>query len=345
MPKRKKQHPGYYWYFDDWQGDVGVQQLSYTAKGLWRDMLDTMHQVTPQGVLPGDLELLAVKMGFSSPLVRKAWAAEVAPLIEEIEAAGVLSRGHEVATDADPIKGDAIVCRKIYRAWLKAEIRRRKAQAAADARWQREAEPEPINSHETGDTAKMAMLGGMLGPMLGGMPGVCSEGCSADSVSEETPETCDDGGMLGGCRSLTLPPTLPNIDLDLPNKTYRSKADTPPDDSNRLDRILPGGKLPAAFDVERLQNEVELSALNQLAQYTARTAQDDSFLSGDKLRKLQKLIERPDLHERFVDELGRIQKQSSPDNAKRTGETLIARPGGVVYNTLDAMLREVEVSA
>lgn len=50
MSKDKKL-PAFQWYTGDWRKDLAVQSLSFHDKGVWREMLDLMHDSERRGVL------------------------------------------------------------------------------------------------------------------------------------------------------------------------------------------------------------------------------------------------------------------------------------------------------
>lgn len=43
--------PAYQWYPGDWRKDPAVQSLSYHDRGVWRELLDIMHEAQPRGCL------------------------------------------------------------------------------------------------------------------------------------------------------------------------------------------------------------------------------------------------------------------------------------------------------
>jgi len=51
--------PGFYWYPNDWFGDVELQLTSTTTKGVWIQMLGRMDRAINRGVLEGNVEQLA----------------------------------------------------------------------------------------------------------------------------------------------------------------------------------------------------------------------------------------------------------------------------------------------
>ena len=324
MAKSKKKAPGYYWYFDDWAGDPGVQRLGYAAKGLWRDMLDLMHQVKPAGVLPGRLVHLAPLMGYALPSVAKAWADEVAPLIRELEVAGVLSRGFEVSDERDRLPDDAIVCRKIYRNWLKAERRSRKAEHAAHARWEREADKKAAHEEPQNlpDIEYEPMLDPMLNPMLDPMLRACSPLCSRETVTPDERTTSGDPLMLAGCRSQTQTQTLPSSITRSPQNPKRDNAGTKPLPlgSLDLDKYLPDQN-PASAE----QNNFDL-----LAMEVTRVAKSPDLTRGLWRARLVHINERPHLRGRMLDELERIEKETNPRLAQGRGSAAISNPGALV---------------
>lgn len=121
---------GTFFFWADWRGSE-VQGLTYAAKGLWIDLLATMAEKTPQGVISGNLESLAEALGYPGPMAR-AWVAEYKHLIEELEAKEVFSRGSAVDDDLDP---DSIVNRRMYRERLKVQDISEARSRAARIRW------------------------------------------------------------------------------------------------------------------------------------------------------------------------------------------------------------------
>jgi hypothetical protein len=113
--------------WDQYKADTSLRLCSFAAQGLWMRMLCEMHEATPYGHLvingkPMTVDDLAVLTGRP--------AAEIAPLLEELESRGVFSRRCEL--DADPDFADtfdhirrlkvtldsdasAIVCRSMIR--------------------------------------------------------------------------------------------------------------------------------------------------------------------------------------------------------------------------------------
>lgn len=88
MTERAKR-PAYQWYPGDFRRDVGVQSCSFEARGLWREMLDLMHDGEPYGHLaagghPIDAAQLARIVGVS--------AAKVHRWLSELEMRNVFSR-------------------------------------------------------------------------------------------------------------------------------------------------------------------------------------------------------------------------------------------------------------
>jgi hypothetical protein len=140
--------PAAQWYFGDWRRDTGVQACSFAARGLWIEMLGLMHDGSPRGHLRvGQLSLTTAAQigricGGSEP--------EVAPLLAELEAAGVFSRTEDgtifsrrmvrethlsaVRREAGA-KGGAVAQAK-----LRAEAGQSSADAVAEAEGQKEEE-------------------------------------------------------------------------------------------------------------------------------------------------------------------------------------------------------------
>lgn len=126
----KSKTPGMYWFVDDWLSDEGVQACGYAAQGFWFELLNHMHKRHPRGVLPGSLIEIAKLKGLRGK-VAEVWAGYVTPLVRELEANEVFSRGRDMPGALAP---DAIVNRKMYRDYHLRDNRR----AAAEKRWERE---------------------------------------------------------------------------------------------------------------------------------------------------------------------------------------------------------------
>jgi len=81
--------PAYLWYTGDWWKSTDVRMCSLAARGLWRDMLDLMHDNVRRGYLqlangePMTAEHIAAAIGASS--------AEVSSLLMELKKFGVYS--------------------------------------------------------------------------------------------------------------------------------------------------------------------------------------------------------------------------------------------------------------
>lgn len=82
--------PAYQWYSGDWLKDPAVRSCSYAARGLWKDMLDLMHESHRRGYL---------QLADSSPVTALHLARmtggttdEVTTLLQELENSGVFSR-------------------------------------------------------------------------------------------------------------------------------------------------------------------------------------------------------------------------------------------------------------
>lgn len=124
--KSNEKHPGFYFWTKDWLGDEDLGEVDWAPKGLWADMVALSYTQTPRGVLPGDPEGLARIFGVK-PRLRDPWYEDVKPLIQQLESAGVFSRGADVDLSLPP---DSIVCRKAYRDWIE-EMSVREARSKA----------------------------------------------------------------------------------------------------------------------------------------------------------------------------------------------------------------------
>lgn len=89
--KKSKRPPGYFWFPGDWwRSTTDARMCSLAAQGLWRNMLDLMHDCPRRGFLelpngdPMTAEHIAKAIG--------APPAEVTPLLAELETLRVFSR-------------------------------------------------------------------------------------------------------------------------------------------------------------------------------------------------------------------------------------------------------------
>lgn len=132
---RQDGHAWYAWYPGDYQRDTSVQVCSFGARGLWREMLDMMHDAPVRGTLTvGDsntnamqitCKQLARKVGISEP--------ECAEYLAELEQSGVFSR----------LENGTIYNRRMYREAIeKARLAEARSEAA-NARWNKQDESKP----------------------------------------------------------------------------------------------------------------------------------------------------------------------------------------------------------
>lgn len=135
----RRKAPSLQWYPGDWLRDTSVRSCSLAARGLWREMLDYMHDGTPYGhlrVKGKDIapETLAVMVGAKVSQVRK--------LLAELDTAGVYSRTPE----------GTIYCRRMVR-----DEKVRQARAAGGIKSQENPNvprPKDILTPATKDTSK-----------------------------------------------------------------------------------------------------------------------------------------------------------------------------------------------
>lgn len=84
--------PWFKFFASDWRGDAALRMCSLAARGLWMEMLCVMHDGQPRGTLR--INGRALSEGQFARLVGTT-VESIVPLIEELEAAGVLSRDQD----------------------------------------------------------------------------------------------------------------------------------------------------------------------------------------------------------------------------------------------------------
>lgn len=172
---------GLYWFWDAWMADPGLMRTSFAAQGLWINMLAHAWFQDPRGVLPGDLLELARVMGCKNNTV-KAFAADIEPLIVELEANSVFSRGKAVN---DSLPENAIVNRRMWREWQEEMGRVEQARNAANIGW-------------------MKRKGGMLNDAQGYADRECSSDAQRVIVTSGKKNSYNESGMLDACSSKML---------------------------------------------------------------------------------------------------------------------------------------------
>lgn len=172
---------GLYWFWDAWMADPGLMRTSFAAQGLWINMLAHAWFQEPRGVLPGDLLELARVMGCKNNTVM-AFAKDIEPLIVELEANGVFSRGKEMN---DSLPENAVVNRRMWREWQEEMGRVEQARNAANIGW-------------------MKRKGGMLNDAQGYADRECSSDAQRVRVTGGKKEGYKESGMLNACSSKML---------------------------------------------------------------------------------------------------------------------------------------------
>ena len=110
---REAKAPALQWYPGDWQRDTALRSCSLAARGLWAEMLWTMHDGKPRG----SLQAGARRLDSVAVIARMAGAGpdeNVAGLLAELEEAGVFSRDD----------GGTIFCRRMVRDTKLQDVRR-----------------------------------------------------------------------------------------------------------------------------------------------------------------------------------------------------------------------------
>lgn len=173
---REAKAPALQWYPGDWQRDSALRSCSLAARGLWSEMLWTMHDGQPRGYLRAG----ARRLDSVAVIARMAGAGpdeNVAGLLAELEEAGVFSRDD----------GGTIFCRRMVRDTKLQDVRREAgakggattqeklremAQRAADkgsrkggavraSKKQRRTEPEPDTKLAAAKAAGLEAVRGM----------------------------------------------------------------------------------------------------------------------------------------------------------------------------------------
>ena len=94
-----KRQPWAKWFFSDWRAEPRLKLVSRAARSLWLDMLGLAHESeTPGFVRVGNLSLVDAAQ---IARVLGDTEAEIAPLLAELECAGVFSRVGDPALPAD----------------------------------------------------------------------------------------------------------------------------------------------------------------------------------------------------------------------------------------------------
>ena len=101
------------WYPGDWQRDFGVRSCSLAARGLWREMLDVMHDGEPRGTMQVGRKIITDPAEIAALVAAKP-GEDVAALLAELEAADVFSRN----------EAGAIYSRRMVRDTYISDIRR-----------------------------------------------------------------------------------------------------------------------------------------------------------------------------------------------------------------------------
>ena len=105
--------PSMQWYPGDWQRDFGVRSCSLAARGLWREMLDVMHDGEPRGTMQVGRKIISDPAEIGAMVGAKP-GEDVAAMLAELEAADVFSRN----------ESGAIYSRRMVRDSYISEVRR-----------------------------------------------------------------------------------------------------------------------------------------------------------------------------------------------------------------------------
>lgn len=91
-PAPRAKAPSYQWYPGDFKRDVAVQACSFEARGLWREMMDLMHDGEPYGHLTAGG--IPIKIEELSRIIGKK-TREVRAWMDELESRKVFSRTND----------------------------------------------------------------------------------------------------------------------------------------------------------------------------------------------------------------------------------------------------------
>ncbi len=317
-----KKRPGYYWFPNDCLGDEGYRTLSYAARGLWRDMLDVMHFSVPRGVLPGNLDALIKRLGAPAD-VRISLSRVVDTLLREMEEAGVFARGATMPGNLEP---DAIVNRRMYREWLRAQSGRTQRVNAARARWgktrmRNHAEPmrgtcgEHPGTHAKTDAETNA--GNIRG--TSDVTNVNSTDSRVSSDAEPMRDTMRDTmrePMRGAC--ITPTHTLRSLNTD-----QRSKERSGVSTTKRSARET---------SIESVGSVIDRTIIDRLVRATG----DASFRKAAWTSHIAAAIERNGI-QAIWDLIDHVEKDSDPRLAAARGESLITSPARYVASEIMRM--------
>lgn len=294
---------GIYFWIRDWRGDEAVSACGYAAKGLWIDMLFVMVQQELPGVLPGDLRELARLMGHRGRDVGRAWVASVSPLVAELEAEGVFTRGKDLARKPwhPAVADDAIVNRRMWRehclklskklagkAGGKLSARGRKR--AEDGTWLPSSGPSSHPSRHPSSDPSSDPSGGELSTKQAGSASRTAEGgCAVESKQVENSVQAA-------------------IQHSSTSYSYSTK------DQERTPGIRPRNEAAG----EGHPDTVEL-----YARLVSQATGDLSFLTGGHRRRIGRILERAGGERALDDLLSRVDSGKDARTALARGEDVV----------------------
>jgi len=295
-PLSTKRAPGRYMYANDWLRDARLQTCSRAARCLWFEMIMLMLDARIDGVLPGNLEDLARAFGVES-CVRDAWATGTAPLVEELEGAGVFTRGAKVKEKlkgavAELIPDDAICSRRLLREWVVRVQRSAAGKRGAAVRWRNKADGKQHSKPHSKQHGKT---------MANGVANTLSNDTGAESPANR-----------GASEVCAIGPIADNIAKGYGKKMHISTS------YSGIDPSIEG-----SLDDESIM----------LGNVLARVAHDESLSSGPMVERIKRILRRGH-RDHIMTLMDRIEKNQDPAAAQGRGESYIAKPAAYAQRCL-----------
>lgn len=267
---------GVFVYYSDLLGDEQLNACSRAARNFWDELWMRMAQRETY-MMPGDLEVVARYCG-EPRKDRARWAVEHGPLLAELEEEGVFSRGEDVD---DSIPRDAIVCRRLWRDWVKAHARSVQAKKGGDQasrnRKRRVAAAEAAAAAAEAAATADGVLNGSEGYSDGGSEGVLNDSVQDGGDTGDTGKPEYSEGTEGGSREVPFP-TQPYLNPTEPIPILPSGTDKQP-----ITEADPGGSggeperigsvLASLGDISRSAPDVLTWYVSEIVSLTS----DDSF--------------------------------------------------------------------
>lgn len=326
--RRKKQPgektPGDYFFWGDWETDTALKSCDYAAQGFWMDCLCKMRDQAKPFMLPGDMDALAGLFGMPKA-ARKAWGDAVQPLLDELEAHGVFTRGREID---ERLPDDAIVCRRFFREWVAEFKRSEDGRAAAKIRWQnrtpkasqgRKRAPNPSASSDATPYAK-------------GMRNDATP--HTEGMRQDSPETDDGQGFTKDsvcdphARSMPIPNlTQPSLTKNNPQTPGDLSASRGPSSPTPIASTIPN---IFQFPVQAVRQPQAPSEVETYSAILSTITGDPSFRKPGWEANIECVLGVPELRAQLDALMDHVAKDTSPYIAKGRGEETVRSPARLV---------------